>query len=149
MWALTKSCWCLYPEMLCFVHHSFVDEHACLWSDGQMVNGLVEEENGKAAGITHAQVRGTMGEGTRGAFETAQHYQGRGHMSVACDDSVSYHVPLRSKHLSSLVPSSLRHRNMPSAPGPRQQGRQASCPSSGLLQRDQLSYAPRAIHVCC
>lgn len=99
VWALTKSCWCLYPEMLCFVHHSFVDEHACLWSDGQMVNGLVEEENGKAAGITHAQVSGTMGEGTRGAFETAQHYQGRGHMSVACDDSVSYHVPLRSKHL--------------------------------------------------
>lgn len=65
-------------------------------------------------------------------------------MSVACDDSVSYHVPLRSKHLSSLVPSSLRHRNMPSAPGPRQQGRQASCPSSGLLQRDQLSYAPES-----
>lgn len=90
---------------------------------GQMVNGLEGRRKRRGHGDRTCASEGNNGEGTMGAFETTQHYQRRGHMSVACNDSVSYHFFLQRKHLSSQVPNALGHMSVPSVPEQRQAAR--------------------------
>lgn len=53
-----------------------------------------KEQNGKASEVTLETMCGG------GAIKTALRCQGRGRVSVACHDSVSYHFLLQNEHLS-------------------------------------------------